>query len=327
MSVQANQRVIVNCLPLRQEERERFIQAAAGVRQEFIGSQTDLNDMPWRVDLPQELCEQATAVIGNINPKQVPLMPNLAWLQTWSAGIDAYLAPGVLTHETLITNASGAYGQPVGEHLFAMMWSLMRNFSVYSRFQYEHKWQDAGTVFSPRGSVACIVGTGDIGTYFARLAKSVDMHTIGLRRNASAPVEGFDEIHPIAQLDDYLPQADVVVLVVPATPETHHLLDNRRLRLLKSSAVVLNGGRGDAIDLGALETVLHEGLLQGVGLDVTEPEPLPENSPLWDEPRCLITPHIAGGTHLLATRNIILDIALENVRRYVKHQEFINRRH
>ena len=118
--------------------------------------------------------------------------------------------------------------------------------------------------------------------------------------------------------------AFVVAMAVPRSPQTHHLLNADRLGRLKSTAIVINAGRGDAIDPEALADALHNGRLHGAGLDVTEPEPLPAESPLWDEPHCLITPHVAGGNHLEKTSEHIIRIALTNVSRYAKQQELLN---
>lgn len=112
---------------------------------------------------------------------------------------------------------------------------------------------------------------------------------------------------------------------VPSTPATHHLLNADRLALLKPEALVLNAGRGDAIDSEALAAALAGNELRGAGLDVTEPEPLPADSPLWHEPRCLITPHVAGGNHLEVTERRIIAIALGNVRCYANGQSLDNR--
>jgi phosphoglycerate dehydrogenase-like enzyme len=325
-SMIASPKLIVNALPLSNDERKRFVQAAGGIRQEFVNDVADRGSMLWHATVPEALLPEATAILGNVKPEQASACPRLEWLQTWSAGVDRYVAPGVLGEHTIVTNATGAYGLPVGEHMFALMWALMKQLPDYGRNQAAHRWQDAGDVLSPNGGSAVVIGTGDIGSYFARLAKSVGMHTYGVRRDASRGADGIDEMHGFDDVDDLLALADVVAMVVPATPQTHHLLDARRLALLKPHAIVINAGRGDAIDPKALRDVLHKGSIRGAGLDVTEPEPLPADDPLWDEPRCLITPHVAGGNHLAQTGSAIITIALENVRRYAAGKPFINRR-
>ena len=320
----SSERVIVNCLPLTAEEQERFVEAAGGARQEFVGDIAQRGDMAWRVSVPEALKAQTTAVIGNIPPKDCLNYPRLEWLQTWSAGVNQYLAPGVLPATVRITNASGAYGQTVSEHLFAMMWSLMKNIPSYVRNQTGSRWHDEGRALSPAGMTAVIIGTGDIGSHFAGLCKAVGMDTIGVRRNPAHAAEHIDRMVGFDTLDDVLGEADVVALAVPSTPQTHHLLDARRLSMLKPTAIVLNGGRGDAIEPQGLCLALQAGRLRGAGLDVTEPEPLPADDPLWNEPRCLITPHVAGGNHLAVTEDRIIAIALENVRRYAAGEQLRN---
>lgn len=224
----------------------------------------------------------------------------------------------------MLTNASGAYGQSVSEHMFAMMWSLMRNIPQYARNQMKDAWIDEGIALSPSGKTALIIGTGDIGSHFATLCKAVGMTTFGIRRNASKPADGIDDMHGFDDLDMLLPKADVVAMCVPSAPETHNMLDSRRIMMLKNDAVVINAGRGDAIDLGALCAALREGRLHGAGLDVTDPEPLPSGHPLWNEPRCLITPHVAGGNHIAQTPERIIGIALANVRAYAAGQQLMN---
>lgn len=323
----ATSRLIVNCLPLTPEQQRGFIEAADGVRQEFVADAGNHGNSTWRAHVPEPLRARATAVIGNIPPATIGQYPLLEWLQTWSAGVDQYLAPGVLTSHTMVTNASGAYGQSVSEHMFAMMWALMKRLPTYAIQQTRHSWSDAGDALSPVGGTAVVIGTGDIGSHFAQLAHGVGMHTIGIRRHAGHPAAGIDDMRGFADLDAVLPQAHVVALSVPSTPETHHLIDRSRLGLLASDAIVLNVGRGDALDTDALSQVLHEGMIWGAGLDVTDPEPLPGDHPLWAEPRCLITPHVAGGDHLNGTSEAIIAIARENVRRYAAGEPLHNRRH
>lgn len=316
--------MIVNCLPLTDKEQQAFVTAAGNIEQHFVGDIRQRGTMVWRADVPADLRSHATAVIGNIPPSECADYPQLEWLQTWSAGVDKYVAPGVLNERAHITNASGAYGQTVSEHLFAMMWSLMKNLPMYARQQEDERWHDLGAALSPCGATVLVIGTGDIGSHFARLCKAVGAHTVGVRRNASKLADGIDEMHGFDELDGLLPQADVVALIVPAADDTYHLIDGRRLTLMKSTAILLNAGRGTAIDSRALDRALSEDQLHGVGLDVTEPEPLPAGDPLWQQPHCLITPHVAGGNHLAVTEQRIIDIALRNVAHYAAGEPLDN---
>ena len=324
MGIENTHKLIVNCLPLDAAERQAFVKAARDVPQEFVGSEDHRGDMVWPVNIPDELKSRATAVIGNFPVSEAERYTRLEWLQTFSAGVDAYIRPGVLPRGTMVTNATGAYGRSVSEHMFAMMWSLMKNLNQYAVTQHDHRWHDQGTVLSPEGGIALVIGAGDIGSHFAQLAQAVGLRTFGVRRHPDVPAKGVEKMYGFDRLDALLPLADVVALAVPRSPQTHHLLDADRLARLKPTAIVLNVGRGDAIDPEALAAALAEGRLRGAGLDVTEPEPLPADSPLWDEPRCLITPHVAGGNHLKETSEQIIRIALTNVSRYAKQQELLN---
>jgi phosphoglycerate dehydrogenase-like enzyme len=316
---------IINCLPLNDEERRRFQDAGGDIQQEFVGDFSTRRSLSWQASIPEEFRAQATAVIGNAPASQLRDCPQLQWLQTFSAGVDGYLKPGALATDVQVTSASGAYGQAVSEHLFAMTLSLMKNLMLYRDRQHEHRWEPSGHVGSLDGANVLVLGTGDIGAHFARLCKACGSHTIGVRRNAKALVDSIDDMHSFEDLDDLLKQADVVALALPSTPETRHIINADRLSLMRDNAIVVNAGRGDAIDCDALAQALSQQHISAAGLDVTDPEPLPVDHPLWDEPRCLITPHIAGGTHLQSTADRIIAIALENVRRYAQGQALNNR--
>lgn len=309
-------KLVVNCLPLTEKERAGFVEAAGSLEQVFVGDVAQRYSMSWRPHLPEEYLERATAIIGNAPAAEVANCPNLEWMQTNSAGVGAYMAPGVLPEGCCLTNASGAYGQSVSEHMFATTLALMKNIHLYRDRQAEGVWHDEGAAATLDGAVALVVGTGDIGSHYARLVSAMGAHTVGVRRNPAAQAEGIDEMHGFDELDELLAQADVVALSVPSTPATHHLINAGRLSAMKPSVIVVNAGRGDAIDPDALLEALRAGSIRAAGLDVTEPEPLPEGHPLWSEPRCLITPHVAGGNHLATTPEKIFGIALRNLATY-----------
>lgn len=315
--------VILNLLPLTAGEQALFRAAAPGVEQRFVPLMG-----PSGETLPLEdpaLLEDATVFLGCPSGSVLPRVKNLKWLQTWSAGVDAYLRPGVLPEGCMLTSAVGAYGPAVSEHLFAMLLTLCKRLHLYRDEQNARSWRERGNVKSIAGSTVLVVGAGDIGTHLAAMCKAMGAYTVGLKRNVAAPPEGLDEVHAIAELDTWLPRADVVALVLPHAPETVHIMDARRLGLMKEGSILLNGGRGSAIDPAALLQTLRARKLWGVGLDVTEPEPLPPDSPLWSEPDLLLTPHVAGGFHLEGTRERIVEIMLDNLKRYLSGQPLRNR--
>ena len=237
MGIENDRKLIVNCLPLTEAERAQFTRAAKGMPQEFVGDPAQRGSMNWTAEIPDELKAYATAVIGNITPETCAQCPRLEWLQTWSAGIDKYQRPGVLHPGSMLTNATGAYGQSVSEHMFAMMWAIMKNLHIYAASNPNAMWQDAGRAISPNGKTALIIGTGDIGSHFARLCKNVGMATIGIRRNLAVEAPGIDHMVGFDSLDDVLQYADVIAM--------RHPKEGAPLRASLSARVpVINAGDG-----------------------------------------------------------------------------------
>jgi len=260
---------------------------------------------------------EADIIIGNVEPELVKEAENLQWMQLNSAGSDSYCAPGILKPGTVLTNATGAYGLAISEYMVGMSFLLQNKFYRYYRNQMGHQWKDEGNVTSVWGSTTLVIGLGDIGGEYAKRMKALGSYTIGVRRTEGEKPEYLDEIHTTKSLDGLLPRADFVALSLPNSPSTYHIMDERRLRLMKPGAYLLNVGRGTAIDSDALCKVLEEGHLGGCGVDVTDPEPLPPGHPLWDAPRMVVTPHISGQYHLQETFERIVRIAGENLEKFL----------
>lgn len=315
--------IILNLLPLREDERECFLSAAPGLEQRFFPL-IDFEGEPLSLSVPIPT-EGVTAVLGNLSPSETAKLSTLRWLQTWTAGVDSYLLPGKLPEGAMLTSAVGAYGPAVSEHMFAALLTLFKRLHQYRDNQLAGIWENRGRVKTLVGATVLVVGAGDIGTRFAALCKAVGAYTVGLKRTPCPPPPGLDEVHTIDELDLWLPKADVVALVLPHSPETIHLMDRRRFSLMKEDSVLLNGGRGSAVDPEALLEALRSGKLWGASLDVTEPEPLPTDSPLWKEAGLLLTPHVAGGFQLQGTRERIVDIALENLTHFLDGEPLRNR--
>jgi len=157
------------------------------------------------------------------------------------------------------------------------------------------------------------------------MCKSLGARTVGVRRDPSRGVESIDRMCAMEELDGQLPLADVVALTLPHSPQTSGLLNRTRLFGMKRDAILLNGGRGSAIDCLALAEALESGRLWGAGLDVTDPEPLPREHPLWRCANALITPHTAGGNHLPGIERRVAQIALDNLKRYLRGEPLHNR--
>jgi phosphoglycerate dehydrogenase-like enzyme len=233
-------------------------------------------------------------IIGNPPIPFLKNAENLELVCLHFAGATPYCAPGALPTGVVLTNASGAFGEIISEWLLDMTFHIYQHLSHYEQNQKEHLWQAGPLPYTLRDKTVLVVGAGDIGTSFAAKAKLLGAKTIGLRRQDTTPSPAFDAVHRIEVLDDLLPAADIIALSLPETNATKKIINKERLSAMKKTAVLLNVGRGSAIETNALLATLPEGKLLGVGLDVTDPEPLPPNHLLWDAPRVHITPHISG---------------------------------
>lgn len=306
--------LILNLLTLKEQQKKAFLRAAKGYEQIFAPGGALEDGRP----VPPELYRRAAVILGNPTAEQLTACENLRMLQTRSAGTDRYQRPGVLPEGAALFSASGAYGHSVSEHMFAMLLSLMKRLPAYRDRQRGGIWSDLGPVKTLAGAQVLCVGTGDLGSSFARLCKALGARTAGIRRDAGTPAGGIDEMYPADRLDKLLPRADVVALMLPHSADTVRLMDRRRLLLMKKDAILLNGGRGTAVDCAALAEVLKDGHLWGACLDVTDPEPLPAGHPLWTQERAVITPHTAGGDHLADTADRIAAIALEHLTSFLE---------
>lgn len=299
-------RKILVVLPMSGAQRERLEKAAP--------------DFDYVYMRPREVTERAIVdaevIIGNVRPADLRYAKKLRWLQLNSAGQDDYTGPGVLPEGVRLTNASGAYGLAVSEHMLALTLMLCRKLDLYMREQVAHHWKSEGRISSIFGSSVLVLGYGDIGSAYGVRCRALGAHVIGIRRDPAAASPGADEVYAMESLDELLPSADIVAMALPSTGETRGLIGRRRLSLMKDSAYLVNCGRGDAVDMDALDSALRLGRIGGAALDVTVPEPLPEEHPLWEAPRCIITPHVAGNLHLDRTVENIVDIAAARLREY-----------
>lgn len=266
----------------------------------------------------------ADIILGNLPAEKIMKNKNLKWLQTNSAGVEQFIKPGVLPKDCKLTNATGGYGLAISEHLMGMYLELIKKLHFYRDNQKEGCWKDCGGVASVYGSTVLILGLGDIGSSFAKICKAMGAYVIGVRRTDASKSDFADEVHLTAEIDDLLPKADCVAIALPGTPETAGMFGAKRISKMKDGAVLLNVGRGSIVDTEALCDALESGKLSGAGLDVTEPEPLPENSRLWKIDTAVITPHVSGGYHLHETHERIVGICAENLRRFLAGEQLKN---
>lgn len=293
-------------LPLTEHQRAEFAAALPDAHFTFMAAK----------DVTPTDVAGSDVILGNVNPAFIGASPRLKWIHLGSAGADNYVVPGVLDPATLLTSSVGAYGQAVSEHVFAQVLAVQKKLELYRDDQRAHSWTDEGTVSSLRGATVLVLGAGDIGTAFARLCAAFGAHVVGARRHPLEPGEPYERIVSLDEARALLPQADVVVSFLPSTPQTQSFANADFFAAMKEGAVFANGGRGDFVDEDALVAALKSGHLAGAALDVMRTEPLPTDSPLWDVPNLLITPHVAGFFHLPANLDATVDLTLDNLRRY-----------
>lgn len=314
-----NEKRALVTIPTGERHRNLLQQAAPGWEFRFRGTDTLVcapqEALPGQ-PVTQEDVDWAQVILGNVPAAMLHGSPALEWLQTNSAGVEPYIQPGVLAGDTLLTNATGAYGLAIAEHMLGMLLELFKKLELYRDAQKSGAWQSQGAVKAVYGSTVLVLGMGDIGGEFAARCKALGAKVIGVRRSPRPCPEYADEVHLLEDLDSLLPRADVVAVTLPGTDATRGLMSRERLAKMKEGAVLLNVGRGFIVDTEALCDALERGHLSGAGVDVTDPEPLPPTHRLWNIPTAVVTPHISGFYHLRETHERIVGIFLENLRHF-----------
>jgi phosphoglycerate dehydrogenase-like enzyme len=226
----------------------------------------------------------------------------LRWIHSASAGIEANLFTDLIASDVILTNSAGLHVVSIPEHVLATMLVLARNFPIAFRLQQEKRWErfeiiaGNGGIRELAGSKLAILGVGAIGRSLTNKATALGMHVRVLRRNPDRAVPGAEQVVGHEGLHELLRWADFVVLAVPLTSETRHLIGTAELQAMRSDAFLINIARGEVVDERALIESLRAGAIAGAGLDVFATEPLPPESPLWELPNVVLTPHVSGYT-------------------------------
>lgn len=276
---------------------------------------------------------------GDFDLQQVP---QLRWVQVDSAGINLLQGTQLWESEIAITSANGVHAIQIAEHVFAVLLALGRQLPLAQRFQMSAHWADTKEleIFQqPRelaGMTLGIVGYGAIGRQVARLAQAFGMRVLGTKRaDRSAKFDGWtpagtgdpngtipERFYPLDELHAMLSACDAIVLALPLTKATQHIIGAEELAAMRPHAQLVNIARGGLIDQNALITALREHRLGGAALDVTDPEPLPADSPLWKMDNVLITPHISGFSRLYNDR--VVELFSENLSCYLRGEPLLN---
>jgi D-2-hydroxyacid dehydrogenase (NADP+) len=246
--------------------------------------------------------------------------PKLALIQLLTAGFDHAKRQGVPAHVTLC-NAGEAYASAVATHAITLLLALQRHIPTTLANQGRHAWDRAFTpqLTMPAASTIVVVGLGPIGREIARILRAFGARVIGVTRRG-LPDPSADEVVAAGALRDVLPRADAIVIAAPLDESTRNLIDARALAACRKTAVLVNVARGGIVEPRALETALRSFAIAGAGLDVTDPEPLPPNDPLWDAPNLIVSPHCAGASGA-ASGERLADLVCANLARFMRGEK------
>lgn len=282
-----------------------------------------------RAGVSRESLKTADIAFGTPDAETLFDCPNLRWIHINSAGYTDYdradLREFLRRNETILTNSSSVYDEPCAEHLLAMILSFMRGLPFAHDVQRDEKtWpmhETRAQIRLAANQNVLILGFGAIGRQLAKLLAPLKMNVVGVKRTirADEPIKVISE----TEIDDFLPQIDHLVNILPANDSTANFISGERLAKLKRGAFFYNIGRGSTVDQNALGEFLRSGHLGGAYLDVTTPEPLPPEHFLWTTPNCYITPHAAGGH--LREKEVQVRHFLENLRRFERGENLLDR--
>lgn len=249
--------------------------------------------------------------------------PNLRWFQVINAGVDRLAQEGLLDRGFVVTNVSGLVAVSIAEWVMGTALMLAKNLHQAVRAQGERRWS-AWRVGELAGQTMGIAGLGAIGRETARRARAFDMRVIASRRTAApgAADPDCDEVVSYDDLARLLHESDYLVLCVPLTAETHHLIGARELAMMKPTATLVNIARGAVVDQEALIAALRQGTIAAAALDVFDPEPLPAESPLWGMANVIMTPHVSGSIEGYGRRSA--ELFVENLGRFVSGEKLMN---
>ena len=296
-------------LYLRPDQQEHLTALAHAAGLEPIWYADD--EIPNPADLQD--CE---VLAGNFPTELVQQLPSLKWVQASFAGVDRLCAVKWANEDAILTNSSGAFGIAIAEYMLTGLMMLFRLMPDYAANQHNNVWQRAGQCRTLWGSTVTVLGMGDIGSRFARLAKAMGATVRGVRRTQGPAPADYDEVFTSDRLAEAVTNVDAVIMALPGTPATRHMVNEEIIARMDKRTIIVNCGRGATLDESALIAALQQGRLAGAVLDVAEVEPLPQDSPLWHMENVIITPHISGRNEDTINGESIYRIVAENLGRY-----------
>ena len=263
-------------------------------------------------------CVQDCEILYAHSPELLRAAPAaLKWYCCSFAGVDPYCKdPSIFANPDCVLTNSNVYGVTIAEHVVMVTLMLLRRMPEYEEVVRNRSWSNQLPIRSIRDNEFTILGTGNIGVNVAERVRGMGAaKIIGLSRSGK-PHPAFDEVHPIADLDKVLPGTKILVMALPGTAETIHILNRARIALLPKDAYVINVGRGTAVEQEPLIEALNSGRIAGAALDVMDPEPLPADHPLWSAKNLILTPHVSGNMTLGYTCDTNVAMFCEDLKNY-----------
>ena len=260
---------------------------------------------------------EAEVILGYFKKAVCEAAPNLKWMQTFAAGLDSVIYDGLADREgVVISNMAGEYA--AADHAWALYLALVRRLDRDMRQQLRGEWIAAHDQGDVAGGTLGLIGCGGFGVEMAKRALGYDMSVLAIDAVRTEKPDVVSELKPATKenLHSLLQRSDAVMVATPRTPQTYRMIGREELAQMKSSAYLVNVARGGIIDEDALAQSLKTGRLAGAGLDVCEVEPLPADSPLWEAPNFILTPHVAGWAASRPQK--MLEFFCTNLERYLK---------
>ena len=289
--------------------------------------QVNVVQLPDYRQVDAEISDAEIAVTWSIRPEQIKSAQKLRWIHSPAAAVHQLIFPELVKSDIVLTNAREVHGPVVAEHVVALIFALAKKIPEAVRLQHRREWgqqkmwDERPRVCEVAGATLGMIGLGSIGRAVTRSAKSLGMRVIAVREHPEKGSEGADTVLGPAQVDEVFRQSDYIVLAAPVTAHTKAIAGGKRIALMKPDACLINVARGQLVDEDALAAALRERRIGGAALDVFPKEPLPPDSPLWDVPGLLITPHTAALTEKLWGRHY--ELFSDNLRGYMRGETLL----
>jgi len=319
---------VVLCYPVEGKHIQQITQTLEEIKADSASAlKHDIEVVDAGQERIDELLPTADIFIGHakvpVDWDRVLKANRLQWIQSSAAGLDHCLVPGVIAEPRIIvSSASGLFAPQVAEQTFALLMGVLRRIGLFERARPKREFIRRPTD-DLRGKTIGIVGMGGNGRAIARMLAPWDVRLIATDYYPEQKPDEVDQLWPADQLDELLAVSDIVILTLPLNASTHHLMGASAFAAMKPESYLINVARGQVVNEAALVEALQSGHLAGAGVDVTEVEPLPESSSLWDDPNVLITPHV--GAQSSRRVDDTTDLACLNLKRYFNGQSIYNR--